>query len=111
MFTTRSDVVKALGPFTLPTLPQLQHKPIEYLLLADPLSFDIVAPASELVLLQEPSEFRKHNPHLLGYFKGTQVWAVSGLSPTARKAEEYPGLNTPLEIPGVFPAGYFQRGI
>ena len=81
MFTTRSDVVDALGPFTLPTLPQLQHQPIESLLRADPLSFDIIAPASSLVLLQKPSEFRQHLPHLLGYFEGSQVWAVSGLSP------------------------------
>ena len=77
MFTTRSDVVDALGPFTLPTLPQLQHQPIESLLRADPLSFDIIAPASSLVLLQKPSEFRQHLPHLLGYFEGSQVWAVS----------------------------------
>jgi hypothetical protein len=77
MFTTRSDVVKALGPFSLPSLPQQQHCPIEQLLLADPAYFDIVAPSSAMVLLRRPSEFMQHKPHKLGYYNRLSVWAVS----------------------------------
>jgi hypothetical protein len=94
MFATRADIVRLIGPFKLPALPDTEHTPISSIFNSDRDTFEIVAAASELIVPKVSFYHLPHKPHQCGTFDDKPVWAVSGLSPCILTA------NSPLFLYG-----------